>query len=531
MRIRFFTTFSIVFIGLLSHGQRKVEPVFEVKTSPEIKYGSIIDISNLGREGDRILLETAWKEKLSLVTVDQNTLDVMSQNWLKRNNLKNEDEVLNAKEWNHSGTIFFGDLSLSFFESFNKATSNHTFIAGKITEDGKLDKELKVLSEHNAKNRNKHGIYSKVASVDSTHFLVAYDMRPDSKNDNQSFNFKVYNLEMNNIHNFDITLPVKDRKLSVLKYYLDKDKSIYILCRIEKEKAEKEKGQSDKYYSVLVVSPITGQFSEYRLDLDGKEITSVRLVFNENSDGIIAAGFYGDIKGNRRIATKLNGFFSITMNPATMEVIRQDLAPLEDEFVEKLLGIKDAVISFKNADGAPLEFYVSDIIQKSDGGTAIVGHLALTIITRIKSDITYNYVRDNIFVIHLDAEGKVIALTDVPKKQHTMNDEGVYSSYYSHKMGDRLFLIYNDNRNNINKEIHSIRDVNKMVRPHNSVLVAVEVLPDGTYTKQQIWSNKKNRFAACPLKAVQISDNEFIMPAINNVRNKMKILKFSTSIQ
>ena len=177
---------------------------------------------------------------------------------------------------------------------------------------------------------------------------------------------------MNNIHNFDITLPVEDRKLRVLNYYLAKDNSIYILCRVQKEKEDKEKGQSAKYYSVLVVSPITGQFSEYRLDIDGKEITSVRLVFNENSDGIIAAGFYGDIKGGRRIATKLNGFFSLTMDPTTMEVIRQDLTPLEDGFVEQLLGIKDVKMTLKKSDGAPRGFYVSDIIQKSDGGTYIV---------------------------------------------------------------------------------------------------------------------------------------------------------------
>lgn len=222
MKKIFFIVLSLFFIALLSHAQRKVEPIFNVETSLEIKSEGNLDISNLGIEGDKVLLETARADKLSLVTLDQKTLDVKSQNWIKRNNLKNEDGILNSKEWNHSGTIFFGDLSMSFFESFNKANSNHTLIAGTITKDGNLEKELKVLSEHNAKNRIKHGVFSTVASVDSTHFLVAYDMRSDNKNDQQAFNFKVYDLEMNNIHNFDITLPVEDRKLRVLNQYRPK---------------------------------------------------------------------------------------------------------------------------------------------------------------------------------------------------------------------------------------------------------------------------------------------------------------------
>ena len=473
-------------------------------------------------------------QQLSLITLDQNSLDVKSQNWIKKNNVKNDVGVLNAKEWGHNGTVFFGDLSLSFFQSYNKANSNHTLIAGSITEEGKLEKELKVLGEHNAKNRKKHGTFSIEASVDSTHFLVAYEMLAENKNDNQSFNFKVYDLKMNNIHNFDITLPVEDRKLSVLNYYLNTDNSIYVLCEIEKNKDDKEKGQAAKYYSILVVSPITGQFAEYRLDLDGKEITSVRLVFNENSDGIIAAGFYGDISGSRRVATKLNGFFSLTMDPTTMDVIRQDFTPLGDEFVEQMLGIKDMAVPLKKmmvSNGVSRDFYVSDIIQKSDGSTAIVGHAASAWVV-IKGNVrTYFYERDNIFVILLDAEGKVIALTDVPKKQITANDNGRFSSYYCHKVGDRLFFIYNDSKRNMKKDVRSIRNTAAMKKPHKSILVAVEVMPDGTYTKQQIWNNQKSRYIARPNRAMPISHNEFILPAINKKGNNFKILKIAELVK
>ncbi|MEM6830965.1 MAG: hypothetical protein AAF551_10660 [Bacteroidota bacterium] len=60
----------------------------------------------------------------------------------------------------------------------------------------------------------------------------------------------------------------------------------------------------------------------------------------------------------------------------------------------------------------------------------------------------YDY--DDIMVLDIDAEGVIQWASRVAKNQHTINDRAAYSSYSTAKKGDDLFLLFNDNVENLN---------------------------------------------------------------------------------
>ena len=92
-------------------------------------------------------------------------------------------------------------------------------------------------------------------------------------------------------------------------------------------------------------------------------------------------------------------------------------------------------------------------------------------------------------VSFINKDGEITQYTDIPKFQHTTSDGGTYSSYMLFEKDDRVFIIYHDDPKNFSSNIKSARDISIMSNPKTADLVAVEILPDGKYTKRRLFNN------------------------------------------
>ena len=125
----------------------------------------------------------------------------------------------------------------------------------------------------------------------------------------------------------------------------------------------------------------------------------------------------------------------------------------------------------------------------------------------------YHYIRNNVFVINISPEGEVLSMIDIPKYQHTTDDGGQYSSFCTYRKDDRIIIIYNDNPKNLSPEVKTIRDCKPMSNVMKSVLIAVEVKPDGSYTKQIIYDNNEKNFIPMPEDGMHIENGVYVIPA------------------
>lgn len=511
MKKRFLFTVTIAFLHGVTQSQ------INVTQSDVISSEIGTFFVDAGKDDDRILvIQANLREDLVLTTLNNETLAIESTNTLMDRKSDGTDGMLNIREWTYHKTIFFGGKSVAFFESYIDATSKHTLVASMINDKGQLENYLTIIDEHEVKNRRQHGSYWITPSVDSTRLLVVFNPRVEDLDDHEAFNFKIFDRNMENTHNFEVELPYKDLNLTVIDYYLYKDNSIFILCRFNKERADREEGKSDYFYTVLIINPETGQLGEFKISLDGKQIMSMQLQVNNRRNMIFAAGLYGNLEDNRRMSNEINGFFFLSIDPKDMTVLNESFKPFESGFAAQVSGVNPRRVSQdENQEEQTIskEFAVVDVIDRSDSSFVVLTEYRNDLIVYSSTGGTkWHYYRKNILAINLDKYGNVVSLIDIPKYQHTINDGGLFNSFITKQSGDRLFVIYNDHPNNLCESVQTIRDVRKVIRPKNTVLVAAEIMPEG-YTKQVLWDNRNQDLVARPLAGVRIAYGEYVIPS------------------
>lgn len=491
----------------------------------KVSFGELIPSSrrsfmlDAGIVGDKMFIIERDKKVISIKFYNPITLKFLSNKIVQQSNCKGVSDCIND-DFGYEKTIFMEDNILMLFSSYEKSSKQNILFAQKIDEKGDFVGDLTIIDKIESESRRNAGSYMTWQSKDSTKFLVIQNPSYDKYN-NEKFGFKIYDSNLKNLSNFSVSLPFKDKNLSVLDYYLGNDGTIYMLVNIEKEKADREKGQDLSYYSILSLKGKDGTLSEYDLKLTDKDIESIALRIDEKTNKVICSGLYSDISKGYT-GKKVDGLFYLRVNVSKKEIEAKGFKSIDNSVLSAILDVKEKKID-KNAKAASgsKNFEIMDIIPLKDSTTRIITeYRQLIIVTTRTCDAkgncttttTYHYYRKNIFVITVDKDGSILTFTDIPKKQHTINDGGKYSSFLLVQKDDRIFFIFNDNPENLNAAVSSMKEVKEMPRIGKACLVAVELNKDGTYTKQKVYDIAEKKIAMMPEKGIKISDGKYILP-------------------
>ncbi len=106
---------------------------------------------------------------------------------------------------------------------------------------------------------------------------------------------------------------------------------------------------------------------------------------------------------------------------------------------------------------------------------------------------------------------------NIPKKQHTENDGGIYSSFMFATKGDKMEFVYNDNPKNYDPAHprETTKDLKTMTNASKSMAILVELSSSGQFTKSPLFSNKDNKSILTPDKAISIGTSEIIVPSMH----------------
>ncbi|MBK0404222.1 hypothetical protein I5M27_14595 [Adhaeribacter sp. BT258] len=402
--------------------------------------------------------------------------------------------------------IYYLDGQLVLFSSyFDKDNDRNVAFANKVNADGTVDpKTVDVSVIEGATSRRKSGGFSFSLSNDSSKILVYQDMPYDRK-ENEKFQFKVLDKELNILVNKAVTLPQLDKETQLSDYRVDNDGNVYVLASTLKKREERKSKEQKYLCQVYGYFRDSDQVKSYTIQIPSKFVTDITFDL-DNQKNLIVAGFYADDK-----KLKASGTFFMKVDFATKKILTQGVKDFSKEFLEMFMSKTRA----KNENAGVANMDLDKLIVREDGGALLVGEQAYEYVVQNKTQYTYHYVRNDIVFININPDGSIEWMKRVPKKQHTVNDGGIYSSYSVSVMKDKIYLIYNDHVKNIGRT--DPKKLKFMKKPAKAVTMLAVMDASGEVQKKALFPAKDHKTIVRP--GFYLQDSKSVIIYSENGRN------------
>lgn len=389
-----------------------------------------------------------------------------------------------------------------------KEDANKAYCNSINTATGKTNPDMKLIDEIKDVKRRNRGGFSYALSNDSTKFLFYHD-EPYEKNQPDRYSAQLLgpNLEKDWSKNFQLN--EIDRNVVLSGFDIDQDGTFYQLVKII-ERTEGGKKIPDHKWQIISYRNKEDQTKIYDLKIGEKFITDIRFEIDKKGD-LVCAGFYSDRnktsgKGNVKY-DRANGIFYLKIDKATQNV----KASVVKEFDKSV--IIDVMDSEKKAskEDELFQFDVNDFIFREDGGMMMIAEqywMNQVCYTDSKGNTrcNYHYYYNTILVSNFNEDGSVKWMKAINKLQHTVNDRGMYSSYFKMVSGDKLYFIYNDNPKNIGTTDGSKRYT--MSNPKKSITMLAVIDGDSKVQVSDLFKNKELETICKPKIAYQANETE-----------------------
>jgi hypothetical protein len=335
----------------------------------------------------------------------------------------------------------------------------------------------------------------------------------------------------------EVSLPYQDSEFGMESIRLANDGSVIILGRKYAEKREareKRKDQVPTYeYHILVYHGNGAAPEDNTIAVKDKFLQDLTLNLGDEGD-ILCGGFFGN-----RGTTSVAGVFFMRLDRRTKEIVHSSFNTFAKDFVTSYMTEKEEKKATKKADkkGEEVEmvnFDLDQIIRRDDGGAVMVGeqyHMyAVTTCTSNSNGgqtcrTNYHYIYNDIMVVNVDPNGNIEWAAKVPKRQHSVNDGGYYSSYTVAVKENLIYLMFNDSGKNL-----FLKEGNKVepMRLNNkeAMITLATVDREGRVTREALLSQEKRDAILRPKSCVQIKDENIFIYATRKKEYRFGTVKF-----
>ncbi len=406
---------------------------------------------------------------------------------------------------------------LSSFSN-QKLKKNFLFIQ-KISSANPLEiSKLEKVAEISFSKRRFTGSFNYSVSSDSSKILVYYN-QPYVKNGPEKFGFSVYDTDLNPVWNKDISTPFNEDLFSVMGYRVANNGDVYLSGKEYKNELKgKNRDNKPSYvYHILSYTDKGEHMKDYEIDLGDKFITDLQFALDDEK-ALRCGGFY-----SMNSSQGIKGTFYITIDLESKKTMTSNFKPFPEDFITQGWSQR-AIKKAKKKEvkkGKAVEMYeydLRDFILKDDGGIIMLAeqyyvHVVTTTTYdaqgRPTTRTTYHYYYNDIIAINIDANGNIEWQTKIDKYQHSTNDGGYFSSYTAAVVGDKIFMVYNeDARRYYTKE--QLKSLSRKEKKAYFTLL-VELNSDGEYKKTPLFNTKENQVATRPKASMQTGDRELVL--------------------
>lgn len=424
-----------------------------------------------------------------------------------------------------------GELYL--LTSFNNSAKKKNYLfKQKISSNSLIpSKNLDMICETDARNKEVEGSFGSHISKDSTRLLIYNDL-PYQKNEPEQFGFRVFDENFDLVWEKDIVLPYPDNQFTVEEYQVDDFGNVHLLGVLYTDSAKwRRKGSPTYQYIILSYLENGEKTEEHRVGLEGKFVTD--LTFRPTKSGeLICSGFYSE-KGTYSV----KGAYYFRLDPKTRTISNSNYQPFEFDFLTEFMSEKNKskakAAEERNDTRRSAELFnysLDELITRSDGGAVLVaeqfyieedryndfpygygfGYYPYSPYSynryRSNYQIDYYYNYNDIIVVNIRPTGEIEWAARIPKKQETRNDGGYYSSYAMSIVRDKLYFVYNDNARNFGDGKKSNRLYN--YNGDDSVISLAQINMKGEVSTYPLASNRDAGVISRPKMCKQIGKKE-----------------------
>ncbi len=429
-----------------------------------------------------------------------------------------------------------GDQLILFTSFKNRKKKTHYLFAQSISKKSlKPRKDMVVVSQVPTRRQGGLGTFDIDFSRDSSKFVVLSQL-PYQTNTPEKYKIKVMNSSLEEEWTEDITLPYKDEAFSIEKFGVDNEGNVFILGLIYKDgrRRMKRSGKPNYQYTLLTYSKGGNFAPEYKIDLQDQFITDLTFQIQKNGDPL-CAGFFSD-----RNSYSIRGIYFFKISKETGDVYNVSMEDFEFDFLTELMSNrkkKRAERAEQNNDekrqAELFQYDLDKVVPRSDGGALLVAeqYYITTQNERFRdvygywqTRISYEYHYNDIIVVNISPEGVIEWSTHVPKRQQTSNDGGYFSSYAIAVTSKAIYMVFNDNGKNFDKNRN--RDRLFAYNGSRSIVTLAEVKADGSLTKYPLFSNREEGIITRPKVCRQSGRDEIIIYGERNRKYKFATVKF-----
>ncbi len=235
---------------------------------------------------------------------------------------------------------------------------------------------------------------------------------------------------------------------------------------------------------------------------DNKNVLSMGVTASEKDDNFYVTGNYGD--GSK---SALTGVYFGEVSP-NGEVVKLRTKNYSQEFLEEFN--KASLSKSATDDGLSLgnRFKLRKVLMRADGGLyAVYEYHRVAFNFDSKLIDSYTHRCNEIIVTSIYPDGEIDWNLRIPKSQ-SMVDSELYISFFAFTTGNQLNLIYNDNPENVKKDLS---DVFAPMSMGSSVPILRTLSIDGTVKTQVLFENNADKFLIQPGMCKQGFQNTVVL--------------------
>jgi hypothetical protein len=297
----------------------------------------------------------------------------------------------------------------------------------------------------------------------------------------------------------EIEIPVKEQMYVPVNYLLTNRGSFFVLgIHYTTEKKVKEPDQS--YYELYGYNRLLNRPVTAAIRGENRFLTDVEMTSDNINNSIIVAGFYSD-----KTTYSIAGVFYYSLTEDSLKETKTIHTPFSAAYLQKFLGEPKENRELVN-------YSIDRLFVRKDGGVAIIAESVYKTsrsyfdyyMQAYISHVYYHY--GNIMLLSINPDGNILWNNVITKDQNSIDDEGLFSSYFSAVSGGQLAVAYN-----------------KYVEDDSSVLLTT--IGSTGAQKTDVLFNELDKIKVVGQSAKQVSDDTVILPAFR--QDKFYILSIS----
>lgn len=430
-------------------------------------------------------------------------LSDMSLDYSKPLSLKNTD----GREMDKQSIYFMGGNIIAFASYYDRDKNTNTLFAEILDNHATVTKTWTSLATISADKRSNPGSFYTGMAKDSAHILLVVNP-PYDEYANEKYTLELIDRELNSSWKKEIVPPYKDKYFSLGNFIASETGDVYMLATVSKDRSvmtrKERRTQPTYFHTVLMYDSKTDELKEYKVDLESKFISDVKMTVAENGD-IVCSGFYSN-----KSSVAIIGTFYMRIDRQSSEMTRKGTMDFDHNFLVQFMSEK------KIQKGKELYDYdLKQLVMRDDGGAVLVAEQFYEVLvqsydpqTRMYT-YTYYYYYNDIIVISINPSGEIAWAKKIPKYQVSRNDGGYYSSFAFAVSGNNMYFMFNDNARNL--KITDSKKYRYMNNPKKSVAILVTMDSQGNQARQAMFNNKDLKIILRPKLFMQMNEHRMVL--------------------